>query len=162
VPLKFHDVTPGLLGNYNISKQLCRSWISLYFGSGAFGGFQTIGAWFVDNPTATAAWFTLLIAIGTFICQISQGQRLPSASKVVEWIAYNDFRQYCESQLDKGNLWNDCNKTLDLQMKAPPLTDSDAFMQDDKLSSRRRPLAKRTDALLPEDHEHGKKPRPRM
>jgi hypothetical protein len=121
------------------------------------GGLHAIGAWFVGNSTATAAWLALLIAIGTLLHEVVQGQRLPNPSKIEEWMAYNEFRQYCESQLDKGNLWNDCNKTLALQIKAPPLIDIDAFMEDDKLFSRRHPLAKRIAALLRDGLKHGMK-----
>lgn len=124
------------------------------------GCLHAIGAWFVGDSTATAAWLALLIAIGTLLHEVVQGQRLPNPSKIEEWMAYNEFRQYCESQLDKGNLWNDCNKTLALQIKAPPLTDSDAFMEDDKLFSRRHPLANRIAALLHDGLKHGMKVHP--
>jgi hypothetical protein len=121
---------------------------------------QTSGTWFVDNLNTVVGWLALLIAIGTFIYQVIQGQRLPNPSKIEEWMAYSDFRRYCQSQFDKGILWNDCNKTLALPMKAPPLTDSDAFMQDDKLFSRRQPLAKRAAALPRDTLKHGMKLHP--
>jgi len=107
------------------------SWFSCFW-----EGLKTIRTWFVDNPNATVAWLALLIAIGAFAYQVFQGQQLPNASKVQEWMAYNDFRQYCQSQFDKGILWNDCNKTLALPMKAPPLTNIEAFLQNEKRFSR--------------------------
>lgn len=119
------------------------------------GGFQAMGTWLFDNPTAVAAWLPLLIAIGIFTYQVFQGQRLPDASKVQEWMAYNDFRQYCQHQFDKGMLWNDCNKALARPLKAPPLTDIEAFLQNEKLFSRSHPLAKRTAASIKADPGHG-------
>ena len=120
-------------------------------------GSQTIGTWFIDNPTAAVAWLALLIATSAFIHQVLQGQQLPNASKVQEWMAYNEFRQYCQSQFDKGILWDDCNKTLALPMKAPPLTNTETFLQNEKLFSRSQPLAERTAASMQVDPEHGRK-----
>ena len=120
-------------------------------------GSQTIGTWFIDNPTAAVAWLALLIATSAFIHQVLQGQQLPNASKVQEWMAHNEFRQYCQSQFDKGILWDDCNKTLALPMKAPPLTNTETFLQNEKLFSRSQPLAERTAASTQVDPEHGRK-----
>ena len=120
-------------------------------------GSQTIGTWFIDNPTAAVAWLALLIATSAFIHQVLQGQQLPNASKVQEWMAYNEFRQYCQSQFDKGILWDDCNKTLALPMKAPPLTNTETFLQNEKLFSRSQTLAERTAASMQVDPEHGRK-----
>lgn len=120
-------------------------------------GFQTIGTWFLDNPNAAVAWLALLIATSAFIYQVFQDQRLPNSSKVEEWMAYNDFRQYCQSQFDKGILRNDCSKTLALPMKAPPLTDTEVFSQNQKLFSRSRLLAKRTAASIQADLGDGMK-----
>lgn len=130
--------------------QLVKSWFRYFF-----EGCQTICAWFFDHATAAAAWLALLIAVGAFVYQLFEGQHVPNASKIDEWTAQNAFRQYCQRELDKGVLWNNCNKTLALPMKAPPLTDSDANSQDEEIFPLRHPLTKRTMPFTGDDLVHG-------
>ena len=130
--------------------QLVESWFSYIL-----AGCQAIWAWFGDHATAAAAWLALLIAVSAFVCQLFEGQQVPNASKIDEWTARNAFHQHCQRELDKGVLWNNCNKTLALPVKAPPSTDSDASPQDEEIFPLRHPLAKRTTPFTGDDLVHG-------
>lgn len=103
----------------------------------------TVIDWFHDHANATVACLALLVAIGTIIYQVIQGERASNPSEIDIWTANHDYRQHCQDLHNIGKHSKNCESALSKPLLPPPVAEHGRVSQDDELSPIDQHLAER-------------------